>query len=273
MGIEKQVIQVGATEPFPLHPACAIFRRWSDEEYRQATESLSDIGQMEPIEIYEGQVIDGANRQAAIWDAGRGSEIRWKDVTNELVMKSITPEQYALAKNINRRHLSKSERAVMVARLLAKELPLKSDPGEPVKRQPKRIKDKKPKKKVAEVVTKVAEEAKVSESTAKLAVQVVASGNQDVIDAVERGDVSLGAAREILVTGGNPETKAMGLLKKAEHSLAVVVRSIAQAQDESPSEDYQACRSALNAAAKHLTHWADSLRSLHARIKSSASGG
>lgn len=271
MGIEKLVIQVGATEPFPLHPACAIFRRWSDEEYRQATESLSDIGQMEPIEIYEGQVIDGANRQAAIWDAGRGSEIRWRDITNELVLKSITPEQYALAKNINRRHLNKSERAVMVARLLASQLPPKSDPGEPVKKQPKRIKPKETKK-VADVVAKVAEEAKVSESTAKLAVQVVASGNQEVIDAVERGDFSLGAAREILVSGTTPEAKAIGLLKKAEHALAVVVRTIAQAQDESPSKDYETCRSALNAAARHLTHWADSLRSLHARIKSNASG-
>lgn len=276
MGIEKILINVGATEPFPLHPVAVAFRKWSKSEERYAKESLSDIGQMEPIEIYEGQVIDGANRQKAIWDAGLGNQIRWRDVTNELIRNNITVEQYALAKNISRRHLTISERAIAAAKLVAKELPPVKDFDQVPLKQPTRTRRRDTRKrdrvKKEDVAAKVAELADVSLSTAREAIQVVASGNQELIEAVESGTVGVTQAAIVVRESReiSPEEKAIGLLRKAEASLAVVVRSLALANDEVPMREHEQCRMSLNATAKFMQAWQDSLRSLHANIKSNA---
>ena len=54
------------TETYPIHPiAEASARPPTYEEMRRLTRSIAAEGQRTPILLFEGQVLDGARRQAA----------------------------------------------------------------------------------------------------------------------------------------------------------------------------------------------------------------
>jgi ParB-like chromosome segregation protein Spo0J len=57
----------GITDPpFRPHPYANLFDRLSDEQLKQLAMDIDRTGQLLPIQIYGGRILDGRNRYAAI---------------------------------------------------------------------------------------------------------------------------------------------------------------------------------------------------------------
>jgi len=99
-----------------FHPAANIFPMLTGEEYIALRDDISVNGLLESIDIYEGKVLDGRNRYTACLDIGI-----------EPVISEYTgddPLGYVISKNLKRRHLTSSQRAVVALdyeKLLAEE--------------------------------------------------------------------------------------------------------------------------------------------------------
>lgn len=97
-----------------IHPAAELFPMLGTEELQALADDIKTNGQIDPIVIYEGQVLDGRNRLAACELAG--VEPR----TIEMVFKAggIGPTEWVISKNLHRRQLSKSQAAAVAVEAL-----------------------------------------------------------------------------------------------------------------------------------------------------------
>lgn len=94
----------------PIHPAATIFPEMSAAEIDALALDIAAHGLRDPIVIYDGQVLDGRHRQRACAEAGvEPRYVEWDG--------NGTPEAFVLSKNLHRRHLSASQRAMIAARL------------------------------------------------------------------------------------------------------------------------------------------------------------
>lgn len=103
--------ELDETKPYPLHPICAAFPRLDGRAMDALERDIASRGQKEPILVWEGQVIDGQNRQAACIGAGISPEYKEFDGTEEMAIRE------AISRNALRRHLDESQRAMIAARL------------------------------------------------------------------------------------------------------------------------------------------------------------
>lgn len=101
---------------YELHPLADIIPEASPEDFAALVESIRAVGQIEPIRLWDGRVIDGRHRLRACEQLGI-----------EPVLRVVSPEEagggtdagllaYVLALNINRRHATTSQRAIAAAR-------------------------------------------------------------------------------------------------------------------------------------------------------------
>lgn len=94
-----------------VHPAAAVFPMLSDDELRDLADDIKANGLLHPIIIdAEGAIVDGRNRYAACGIAG--VEPRYQ------VLNGHDPIAFILSQNIARRHLTKGQQAMIVARVL-----------------------------------------------------------------------------------------------------------------------------------------------------------
>ena len=102
-----------ASETSAVHPVAAMFPMMSDEELDDLAADIAANGLHDPI-MYdaEGTLIDGRNRLAACQRLG------WIDFPTTTLPAGQDPVAYILSKNVTRRHLSKGQAAMAVARAL-----------------------------------------------------------------------------------------------------------------------------------------------------------
>lgn len=82
------------------------------EDEKHIAELAADIrqnGQMVPIELFDGKIIDGRRRYAACGVAG--VQPKFRDVS------PADPIAYVVSLNIHRRHLTVSQRSVVAAKV------------------------------------------------------------------------------------------------------------------------------------------------------------
>jgi hypothetical protein len=91
------------------HPLAALFPELSEEELMQLASDIKERGQLEPIVLYKGSILDGRNRYRACQIAGV------KPRTEEFNAKATkrSPEEFVLSRNLRRRHLSVGQRAAI----------------------------------------------------------------------------------------------------------------------------------------------------------------
>lgn len=95
----------------PIHPAATIFPEMSAAEIDALALDIAAHGLRDPIVIYDGKVLDGRHRQRACAEAGVDPRyVEWDG--------NGTPEAFVLSKNLHRRHLSTSQRAMIAARIV-----------------------------------------------------------------------------------------------------------------------------------------------------------
>lgn len=94
-----------------FHPVAGIFPMMSDAEIAELAESIRARGQDDTILTHEGMIIDGRHRFLACRQAGVEPRIEeWAGRSEDLV-------DFVVAKNLRRRHLNESQRAMVAARL------------------------------------------------------------------------------------------------------------------------------------------------------------
>jgi hypothetical protein len=97
-----------------VHPVADLFPMLPEDELRDLAEDIKIRGQLQPIVLDkpEGAILDGRNRFAACKLAGVEPEF--------VVYEGDDPDGYALAVNISRRHMTKGQQALVVAKALLK---------------------------------------------------------------------------------------------------------------------------------------------------------
>lgn len=92
-----------------IHPAADVFPMISNAELNALANDIKKNGLQHPIELCDGQLIDGRNRLAACELAGV------KPMTKEVHVSD--PVSYVISANIHRRQLSTQQRAAIAAEL------------------------------------------------------------------------------------------------------------------------------------------------------------
>lgn len=87
-----------------FHELCLLFPQASDLELADMAEDIKKYGLNEPIICYKGQILDGRNRYLACKMAG--VEPTFKEYTGD------EPLSFVVSKNLMRRHLTPSQRAL-----------------------------------------------------------------------------------------------------------------------------------------------------------------
>ncbi|MFO1353025.1 MAG: ParB N-terminal domain-containing protein [Gammaproteobacteria bacterium] len=96
-----------------VHPAADVFPMLPDDELNDLAEDIKQNGLQQPIVFADLNgypvLIDGRNRREACKRAGVDPKV--------VVLKGQDPITYILSANVNRRHLSKGQRAMAVAKV------------------------------------------------------------------------------------------------------------------------------------------------------------
>jgi len=91
------------------HELADIFPLMEGEEYEQLKEDIRKNGLLEPIYLYQKKILDGRNRYRACKELGIAAKY--------VVYEGNDPLSFVVSKNIKRRHLNESQRAVIAARI------------------------------------------------------------------------------------------------------------------------------------------------------------
>lgn len=102
------------SKPENWHRYANIFPVMSDEELNSLARDIKRNGLQEPIRLYNGKVLDGRNRAMACVKANR----RLRFV--EFHSNGVKPLAFVVAENLQRRHLSTSQRAAIAVEVLPK---------------------------------------------------------------------------------------------------------------------------------------------------------
>jgi N6-adenosine-specific RNA methylase IME4 len=158
------------TLKFEFHPLADIFPLIEGAELDELVADIKANGLNQCIELYEGKILDGRNRYRACLAAGvepLAVQYRGDD-----------PVGYVISANLRRRHLDESQRAMVAAKLATLKLgDNQHSEGLPIGRG--------------------SELLNVGERTVARAREVQEFGAPELVDAVERGAVSVSAAADI----------------------------------------------------------------------------
>ena len=253
-----------------IHPAAELFPMMDDEQFERHIKSLEDHGQLEPCVFLDGQLLDGRNTYKAQIERGVKPDIV------KLTGKEIPdPWVYSIQKNLDRRHLTASQRAMVGVSLkahyneIAKQSQEQSSSHEP-KTPPSgggsnnktgtaphsgvanMSLKKRPKASEREAAAAVGAVVGVSATTIRKAETVSVEGSKAVQEAVASNEIDVTKAAALIkaVPDKREQTAAI------RHGKAGVDLAIKQAKEKSaasePQDKSKIARSNLSVTRQHL---------------------
>ena len=96
-------------EPIPFHQFAEIFPMLDDDRLNELVRDIKDHGLLDAIVLYEGKILDGRCRYLACKVAGVEPRFEIYDGADAL--------GFAVSRNLHRRHLNESQRAMVAARV------------------------------------------------------------------------------------------------------------------------------------------------------------
>jgi len=202
------------TQGRQYHEFCKIFPALSDVDLQQLADDIEKNGQRHPIVIDEdGAVLDGRNRLAAC-------QLRGVEPEFEVFRGSDAEKlEFVVSLNLSRRHLDTSQRALVASNLAT----LRN--GMNATKQAAGI----PAASITQ--SEAAERLNVSRDSVQVARKIQENAAPEVVEAVERGELSLSKAAKL--------TKAQPDKKKQAKAVAsgTVDKEVQKAAPEKPRVD------------------------------------
>jgi ParB-like chromosome segregation protein Spo0J len=175
------------------HPVAELFDLATEAELDGLADDIAANGLIEPIELYEGKILDGRNRYRACLKA------HVEPVSQQWKPNGIEPTAYVIAKNLHRRHLTIGQRAAVAVRLLDYErkeaLKRKAEagrsaaPGRPAEKDRPNADDLSK----GRAAQRAAEKVGVGR-TSVLAAELIARESPETFERLRRGELSVTAA-------------------------------------------------------------------------------
>jgi N6-adenosine-specific RNA methylase IME4 len=97
--------------PLKFHPLANLFPMLSDAELEDLGQDIQQNGQVETVKLHQGMVLDGRNRYTACTRKNIGVRTEIFEGTNRDALA------WVISKNLKRRHLTESQRAMVAAKL------------------------------------------------------------------------------------------------------------------------------------------------------------
>jgi ParB-like chromosome segregation protein Spo0J len=196
------------------HPLACIFPLMGDADLDALAADIEANGQQEPVWLFEGLILDGRNRYRAC--------VR-KDVDQRVEhYKGRDPLGFVLSKNLHRRHLTESQRAMVAANIAGWKKGDNQHTAGGSANLPTLTQ------------SQAAEQVSVSDRSVRDAVKVKADGVPELVKAVEAGDVSVSAAAEVAKLPKGEQKKAVKAGKVKEK--AAEKRKEKQAKKDGPAD-------------------------------------
>ncbi len=173
-----------------FHPVAELFPLMAHAEFETFCADIAENGLREPIWIHEAKIIDGRNRFNACQKLGIRPMYREWNGQGSLV-------SFVVILNLNRRHLSEGQRAMVAAKLANID-----QSGRPNLIPP-----------IGGIISQsdAAKMLNVSERSISRASVVQKKGVQELVDKVESGEISVSAAAKVAEL---PKGKQKRLIKK-----------------------------------------------------------
>jgi hypothetical protein len=169
---------------YQSHPAAELFPMMPPDQYEAFKEDVQKNGFQQDVVVYQGQILDGRNRYKAAIELDMLDDLPIAEMDDDT---QIDPFQWVISRNLHRRHLTESQRA-MVASKLAK---LQRGDNQHTKEDgpigPPSIE-------------KAAEQLQVGKTSVKRAKSVQEHGSPELIAAVEQGEITVSKAATIAKT-------------------------------------------------------------------------
>lgn len=214
-------VDAAALPDIDIHPACDLLPTLAEDEFAELADDIEENGLLEPVVVHDGQVLDGRHRLMACLRAGIEPEYRdWEGECG-------SPAAYVVSKNVHRRHLTASQRAMVAAELLPeleeeareRQEATQIKDGDPPDGSDNRIGTGVSENGKGEAREKAAESAGVSPSYVSDA-KKVREKNPDLADDVASGGTTLPEAKRRI------QEDEAGLEKLESHPLHDMVRTI-----------------------------------------------
>jgi len=170
-----------------IHPIAELLPELDEDQLGALADDIEVNGQLEPVVLWDGKVIDGRNRVRACERVG--VEIKTRDME---FADDGEAARFVLSKNVRRRHLDSGQRA-MVAAELSKLFEAEA--------HERRVKGGQKKGETQEDTGKAAEKAaKITGAktrTVEMAKSVKAKAIPEIVALVKAGDISLNSANTV----------------------------------------------------------------------------
>jgi N6-adenosine-specific RNA methylase IME4 len=182
--------------PLKFHPLANLFPMLSEQELDDLGADIHANGQVETVKLHRGMVLDGRNRYTACSRKGLGVRT---EIFNGSDREALT---WVISKNLKRRHLTESQRAMVAAKLATLRLGDNQHSAQPAQicAPSFDLGDKLPAAAEPEAAisqTEAAETLNVSRRSVQSATSVLEKGTQELQEAVAQGAVAVSTAAEI----------------------------------------------------------------------------
>jgi len=215
------------TAKWKVHPFCERFPKMTAEERRETKESISRLGGLtDPIEVWGTKLIDGRHRlelcEELGIDPGRPREWNPPAECRSSEEQDVALWDYLKAKNLHRRHLEKSQRALIAA------MDVTTKNGRPAKTP----------ENSGVSQTAAAEQAGVSVDTISAAKTVIEHGTQELNEAVRDGDVAVHDAASVAKESPAVQNAAVKAVKKKKaKTVSKAVKAVKEEENPEPIGD------------------------------------
>lgn len=182
------------------HELATLFPLIPDDELQQLADDIRDNGLQTPITLFEGKILDGRNRLRGCQRAG--VEPTFSEYTGN------DPEAFVISRNLNRRHLTTSQRSIIAGKLAKR----KEGQGNSANLQS------------STSTAEAAAQMQVSPRSVSAARKLLKEGDEETIAAVESGKKTLAAAVKALPEKPKPAAKPVKPSDKYDAALDRIER-------------------------------------------------
>jgi ParB-like chromosome segregation protein Spo0J len=177
------------------HPLADIFPLMEGDEFAALVEDIKANGLREPITLYEDKILDGRNRYRAVVKAEM--QYRLKE-ENFRPYTGSDPLGFVVSANLHRRHLNESQRAAIAAKLVTTTFGSNQYNKATVGNKQAAIM------------------LGVSEATVKMAKEVAKKAAPEISQLVQKGELRLGAAKQLLNVDKSQQVAELEKIKAAK---------------------------------------------------------